>query len=243
MTSITFRAAGLLLCFFLGVQSAGGQTIEIKRKPWIEMQSSGGGSKLRERVEGVRAIVADCVVKSHLPEVVDFLNLSTTHINYATAESKIWRAVESCMYSRIGYGAVADFKPRDTIFVGKLSQAMLRRLTARPVLAVSDESAYNYKRSWMETSAYGSIQQMSFCLVDNHPEKIVALIAAKSGSKDESFAFANLIPDIGDCLAKGETLTLGRPEFRAVLAESLYHRVVEGAAPKVSIIVRRWHYA
>lgn len=204
--------------------------------PWVAKVPRGGAPTKEERSQEVKRIVADCVVKSGAVYVATFLNIPTTDPDFAKAESIIRRTMLSCMSAKIGYGASATFAPRDTIFVGLLSQAMMR-FFAKPTLPIIDESSYDYKHSYTEATSIGNVQRMAFCLAGNQPNIVVEVISSRPGSQNEAQEFSALNPAISACLTKGTTLTIGRPEFRALLAEALYHRLI---APITQKQIESW---
>ena len=195
-------------------------------KHWVASTPNGGARTVTERSDEVLDKVAKCAFEISPSQVPDFLSTSPLDPKYKSLASAMSRLIDTCMNSRIGYGALAQFAPDDLRFSGKLAERVLNTRT-RPHPAAVADAPPNYLHRTMLPSPVSVVVDLAACVTEVHPDQVTDLIEARPGTRSESKAFGALSASMAPCLNSGQTLSANRGSLRAAFAIALYRRVIE----------------
>ncbi len=74
------------------------------------------------------------------------------------------------------------------------------------------------------------MQEFGTCVVKAAPDGALALVRSKAGSIEESQALAAIRPSLPGCVVTGKPISIKRDQLRLMIAEPLYHAIVDGPA-------------
>jgi hypothetical protein len=73
-------------------------------------------------------------------------------------------------------------------------------------------------------------QEFGTCVVKAAPESAVRLVRSRSGSAEEREALSGITPVLSGCIAAGTPISIKRDTLRLMIAEPVYHAIVDGPA-------------
>jgi len=119
------------------------------------------------------------------------------------------------------------------VYRGMLAEAALRQQLhgAASTLAPLPRQP-NYAAPWFAaTKRPTAVDELGLCVAETNPAGVRALLATEPEGPEETRALAAINPSLAPCLTTGATLNANRQSLRAALAEALYHRAADPAAP------------
>ncbi|MFA6114493.1 MAG: hypothetical protein WC729_10880 [Sphingomonas sp.] len=74
------------------------------------------------------------------------------------------------------------------------------------------------------------MQEFGTCVVKAAPDGALQLVRSKAGSAEETQALAAIRPALPGCVVQGKPISMKRDQLRLMIAEPLYHAIVDGPA-------------
>jgi hypothetical protein len=171
-------------------------------------------------------MVADCVADRH-PDLVDRYLL--THGEEAAA---IWKQMDpsytSCFKGYVfamRYWGGANMRVPEFMLRGELADARVRKiphaeLDPAPRPQIVDTAA------WMSTETSNEmLEAAGACASDWQPAASEALLRTTRGSKSEANLLMATLPNVKQCVPKGQVLRVSVAQLRAAMALGLFYRL------------------
>jgi hypothetical protein len=73
-------------------------------------------------------------------------------------------------------------------------------------------------------------QEFGTCVVKAAPDSALKLVRSRAGSAEEREALSGITPVLSGCIAAGTPISIKRDTLRLMIAEPLYHAIVDGPA-------------
>jgi hypothetical protein len=178
---------------------------------------------------------ANCMVRSHAEAAATLLATAPeSEAQRAAGQALIGRR-NACLWAR-------SMRLKYSLFRGAVAEAFLDRqpdsmalIQAQP--SVEEFDAFSARLAAVDQDGLDEDDRalivgrwVSYCMANEHPELIKALLGTRPSSGGEQQALTASQGAISACLLEGQALRVDRLTIRALFAEALYHR----ARPPVS---------
>ncbi|MDE2562227.1 MAG: hypothetical protein KGL48_08260 [Sphingomonadales bacterium] len=181
--------------------------------------------------------IALCVQKS-VPDRVDWFLRHSDDKEYVKPDGShsigTYLVIDQCLGDTMnGMTLESTFFMSTSSIRGLLSEQAY--LAGRPAYLAAPEGAVIPARTFVATGdelpVARGLAQFEDCVATTDPANADALLRTKPGTAEENAAARALVPALGACLAKGQTLSFTAQSIRSFAAEGMWQRFVAPAAP------------